>query len=246
MKPRVVTIIASLLLAIPCMAEDGTSCAYWPARESSWIRYQVFRIGAYWHRDGPASARQLSVVWREYSYDVFVQIQWVDSPSTFPVKSFDEKFMRDIDYPKVGERLGNIVFSSVDGRQYIGEMGSVGSGFIVVPPEPKIPIVPAGGEALHTYHRVMYPEGTNTRASDLITRYYTIGHPMKWGHHIDCWWTSLEEVEPSTGATRAIYNYVFARGIGLVNFWYCAPYSEIPGYPNMSFGWEAYAVDWMP
>lgn len=240
-------LVTSLFLT--AFGEDSTNHPYWPARESSWTRYQIFRILAHWNPQN----RQLTVCSRyPVAHEAFVSNEWVTSPSIAP--SFNEKFQYFPCNPDNGDTrghcLGNIGFQfAVGGSWFIGEVGHADKGFLVAPPEPKLPYDPngwyahqcrLGGAPLRTVHQVLDSRSGVLKTWPMVTNFAVIGH-YAWGPHPDCWWTSLQEGD---GMNAAVYSYVFARGIGLVDFWYVNK-GEFDSN-NMAWGWEYYAVDWMP
>jgi len=243
MKTSMLILLMTAFLTLTARAEDGTQCSYWPSRESSWIKYQVFRIGAYWS----PTTRQLSVLWRIPDCRVvFVEIMWLQSPAVAPVRYFKEKFIVPGGGQWDGQEIGNIIATTDSGAEYIGEIGNLEGGLVISPPEPKLMLRPCGGEDLQTFHRALDARSGKLRSWVFFTKYRTIKHCTTWGGFNDVVWTSLEEAGYPYGNTISVYNYAFARGIGLVNFWYCAPFTEIPSHPSISHGWEFYAVDWMP
>jgi len=237
-------LIAALLLATGvALAQEQTPCEYWPARESAWIRYQVFAIRAHWN----PWTRALSVVSRTPHTEHIISVKWFAN-STSIATHFNEEFSLPSDPESFG-KLGNISYRDLMvGEFFIGEIGRPDDNLLVAPPEPKIPLNPsawhsrqaeAGG--LTTMHQVLDSRGGSLQTWSMITKFRTLGHYPQWGRYVDCWRTSLEEAEPS-GNTGSVYNYVFMRDVGLVDFWYCAPYS--PDASGISDGYEYYATDW--
>jgi hypothetical protein len=105
----------------------------------------------------------------------------------------------------------------VGGIWYMGE-GVNNMLMAVTPGEAKITIAPVVGEVIDTSSRV-----TKSCTDDTVLipayhwRYRTIEHLDTWRGYSDVWHTGLIEFNNGTPAT---YNYVFAKGIGMVAFWY--------------------------
>lgn len=226
------------VLAILLLAQLN---AYWPAKEGSWIRYVAFRVLTYWD----SGSRQLSVLQRyPHSDNHFVQIRWVDSPSL--ARSFNEKFVNKTAAGDVSE-LGEMQFEVNGlGQSLLGEVGRADAKFLVIPPEPKLPVDAAVWHRLQqwvmtTYHQVVDSRSGTATTWPMLTKFATVGHYDRWGVFPDVWCTSLEELTVD-GRSLAVYNYAFERGVGLVNFWYV---NEWPFDANhMAWGWEYYAIAW--
>jgi len=249
MKTSMLILLLTAALAVTTFGEPGTQCAYWPARESSWIRYKIFRIQAHWSQ----ATKQLTVCSRyPTSAEAFFKVSWVTGPSVAP--SFNEISECIPFNPANGMtsgKLGNIQFAFADsGSQFIGELGVADEGFLVAPPEPKIPCDPIawfdhqtrlGSAPLRTVHHVLDSRSGALKMRPLVTNFTVIGHYTNWGPHPDCWRTSLQEGD---AMPAPVYNYVFARDIGPIDVWYVNDGSF--DSRGMGWGWEFYAVDWMP
>lgn len=103
-------------------------------------------------------------------------------------------------------------------------------GWVMYPPECILTYAPIAGEMFSSVTRV-YENGFNGpyRASGGWT-YKTIAHYDNWGPFVDVWRTALSE---DTGRR---YNYVFMRGVGMVDFWHIDPITKL--------GFEYWAIDW--
>ena len=214
----------------------STGCEYWPAREGSWIKYDVNTIWARWDEE----SSQISVIQRTPHAKHMIEIKWMDHPR-MEARYFNELFSSP---PALtdGSGLGNMVAAMKNGVPYVGENGRPDRNFFVVPPEPKIPVIPQGGESLVTRHTVFDGRLGRFNVFPMWTRYRTVAHYDTWGGFSDVWRTGLEESPTKRINATSVYNYAFAKGIGLVNFWYCAPYS--PDTNGISEGYEYYATEW--
>jgi len=102
-------------------------------------------------------------------------------------------------------------------KYFLGE-GINDIGNFIYPPEPFITQYPIAGETLDAYSVVRKSDSDPTVVIPAYhSKYKTLAHYDVWGNlpWADCWQTALLEYGPS-GPTN-IYNFVFARDIGLVN-----------------------------
>lgn len=104
------------------------------------------------------------------------------------------------------------------GIWYLGEYTNFQQ-LLIVPGEAKLPVSPVGGEHIDCISNVI--QGGAVVYQDHWT-YQTIGHFAQLEQFTDCWWTCLIEYS-AAGAIQTVYNYVFARGIGMIQFWYIKP-----------------------
>ena len=116
------------------------------------------------------------------------------------------------------QTLQDAVFTSSNGIKYVGEAVSE-LGHVATPGEAKITMNPIVGEAIE--------ESSTIRQScadgSIINRgyhwrYQTSAHYDNWRGYRDVFVTGLIEFNP--GGTPAVYNYAFARDVGLIAFWY--------------------------
>jgi hypothetical protein len=142
-----------------------------------------------------------------------------------------------------------------NGAWYFGEVGDPLHGLIVTPGEPKLPYYPVGGEHYEIDSQVANSQSGRTINYVMHTGFWTVGHYARWGAFNDCWRTTLIEYrpkgdggagtpytlfDPSVGLyVSAVYNYVYARGLGIVDEWWGTPDSR----GNIS-GNEMYAIAW--
>lgn len=115
----------------------------------------------------------------------------------------------------VGGSLKNGVAVSNNGKYYMGE-GVNELDHVIYPPEALLTATPIATEIIDMHSRILKSPWDNTVIiPDFHWRYRTIAHYDTWGHHTDCWRTALWEYSSSF-----VYNYVFARDVGMVDFWY--------------------------
>ena len=90
----------------------------------------------------------------------------------------------------------------------------------MIPPEAKISNSLIVGEVLDTTSVVRKSPTDNTIINPANHwRYTTIEHLATWGRYVDCWHTALRECNEPNGRDY-VYNYIFMKGKGMVNFWY--------------------------
>ncbi len=120
-----------------------------------------------------------------------------------------------------------------DGQQMMPYIGEVRNhlGNFVIPPEPQLPKFPHEGQILDVHSSVYVSESDPTVAvPDYHTSLYVLAHVDLWkGRWEDCWVTVLTE---HTGSTKVVYEYVFAKNIGIVDLWFGTMNNEgqITGY----------------
>lgn len=99
---------------------------------------------------------------------------------------------------------------------YLGEVRNQHGNFIL-PPEPQLPLFPRVGQILDTHSSVYEScDDPSVAISDYHTSLYVLAHLPSWKRWSDVWITVLTE---RTGQIY-IYEYVWARGIGVVDAWY--------------------------
>jgi hypothetical protein len=103
-----------------------------------------------------------------------------------------------------------------DGLQnmpYIGEIRNQYGNFSI-PPNPLLPLIPRAGQVLDV-HISLYDADANLLNPDWRTTLYVLDHPATWNGFHDCWRVVLTE-----RANSYVYEFVFAKRIGVVNLWY--------------------------
>lgn len=101
-------------------------------------------------------------------------------------------------------------------QPYLGE-GRDNLGHFQIPPEPQLPLWPAVGQVMDV-HSTIYTSCDNPTVAlaDYRTTLYVLAHIDDWNGYTDNWITVLTE----RNGTQYVYEYVFARDIGLVDAWY--------------------------
>jgi hypothetical protein len=208
-----------------CNADTG--CAYDPRTDGTWTRYQLYQIGGHWD----PKTRQITVAWRyPKNQQTFV---WKTVPNTLGTAvGNNENFFDQAKQPSMLNVIGGghnqpgfVLYDavqSVNGKWFIGEIGSQIYGETVTPGEPKIPMWPEGGEHYEIDHWVQDTRSGYLQQFQFHTSFYAITGPgYTWARadgalFHDCVWTSLEE-RPNDPVSDVVYNYVFQKGVGIVN-----------------------------
>lgn len=222
---RALLCVSSLLYAAHAHADTG--CAYDPRTDGTWTKYQLYQIGGHWD----PTTKQITVDWRTALYQqTFV---WDVMPNMFgAVPIFGEMFFGPSKTVNASTIVGPAVnqpgFALYDIVQqignvgYIGEIGSPADGWTISPGEPKISMVPQGGEHYETDHWVQDSSNGSMVMYQMHTSFWAITGPGYVWTRIDgvqfrdCVWTSLEERPGDPGADY-VYNYVFQRGVGILD-----------------------------
>ena len=212
---------------------------YFPATHRSRITYQVFQIeGVY---DPPS--KTLSVTSRTPAPTNGTQIIWCvrvpsPQPTVFMVTTLPgqpEPTADNIDALYRYTYLVNGTWDAGDDFPYVGEANSQ------LPFQAILAINPVVGEVHNMQSRIN--SFTNGQADPEWVFHYQYATVSKgaWGPWGDCVRTSCIEND-GTGAAIVPINYVFARGIGLVNYWkgVVAP----DGTLEPGTGYEWYATEW--
>lgn len=121
---------------------------------------------------------------------------------------------------------------------YLGEYSNLGQ-TACNPGEAKMLMNPQGGEQIDIHSTVT--SGGQVVSNNFHWTYQTIGHYAAWAGIPDCWWTCLVEWQ-ANGHPNAVYNYVFARGIGMINFWWIRGLTQQPNGNWTGTGFEELAI----
>jgi hypothetical protein len=102
---------------------------------------------------------------------------------------------------------------------FIGEMVNE-LGNTMIPPLPKLQRNPVGGFTYSSSSVVRKSVTDDTIINPAFAwKYRTIEHmAAPWNNYIDCWRTGLREYNVTK--KDRVYNYLFMRDKGMVNFWY--------------------------
>jgi hypothetical protein len=186
---------------------DKSSYDYFPMKVGSSIEYKCFAINGVYHPDTmcidayiqnipPINVRITSTIVSTPLFAGFYQY-W-HSPET-PDSP-----------PLLKNGLGN-GFSYKD-KIYVGEsMNELGQ--IMIPPEPLLVYRPVAGEEIVGSSNLYKAYDWGEKIGVGNWRYKTIAHYDTWGAFNDVWRTALSEND------YYVYNYVFAKGIGMVDFY---------------------------
>lgn len=220
---------------------------YWPLTPDSWIEYCFLR----W--DGGYNPHDMSI--------------GIDGTTRHPEKSFwtSNEFMRTTCVPspinaqipctmRVNTERGaepqpgmsfrdkclyNGAWNEPGKPDFIGEIGS--PDFVCIPPLPIITARPIAGEEFTgtAKYAGVNPATGLWFQGETNYRYRTLSVGQSWGQWPDVVRTALEErPEIGGGANDMVYNYVFARGVGLVDSWW----GERQAGNAISRGYQLYGV----
>ena len=183
---------------------------YWPLIPGSWIDYQVFEIEGVADRNTGAigitkrtpvanSPQRITIAQGELPY---MRAQCYHNPGT-PVPT-DQK-----------SRLYEVAYNH-NGIDYIGECGASN---LQIPP---IPVFRESGPRFDVTSGITSYNADGTvnpiPLKTLSTSHWVHGRGA-WGQWTDTIRCHLLEDNPQ-GYNDAVYNYIFARGVGLVDFWF--------------------------
>jgi hypothetical protein len=207
---------------------DKTSYDYFPMKIGTSIEYKCFAINGVWHSESmcldayiqptpPTDVRVTSSLMVTPAYFGFYQYWHVLGTPDFP--------------PIIKNGLGNGFF--IKDKIYVGEtMNEFGQ--IMIPPEPLLMYRPNEGEVISGVSDVYQAYDMGVKINTANWRYKTIAHYDTWGVFSDCWRTALSENE------YQVYNYVFARGIGMVDFY------QLNTQTGVGREWYAVKFDGLP
>jgi hypothetical protein len=230
----------SLSMVAVCHADTGQP--YDPRHEGQWVTYQRYNMGATWNPD----TKQLSIAWRNVdSANPVITVKYTNAvpcPSITPNQLYQSpRYAGTIADANLGVPIGALYDAIGTYQAYgycIGEVGDPLHGLTVTPAEPKLPFNISGSEHYEIDCQVADSRSGRTVNYIMHTSFWTIGHYANWGPYNDCWRTTL--VEYNGANIQSIYNYVFARGIGLIDFWW----GGAPDVQGNVAGTEMYATAW--
>lgn len=199
-------ILISILLAFfPVQANGISSYSYMP--NNLGIEYLVFDITGVWDEE----TAQLSISTQSPPIKTILI-----APEPYNCPAFSGTLMQ---WKKPnGIPLGSLkngVMVSSNGTYYLGEGINENNNFIY-PYEALLTYAPVAGETIEEVSRVFAGCADNTVIIPAFYwKYRTIGHYDQWGDFSDVWRTGLHEY-----TSKHVYNYVFAKNIGMVDFWH--------------------------
>jgi len=189
----------------PAQANGVTNYPYMPNKQS--IEYLVFDITGVWDEN----TSQLSITTQSAPLKTLTI-----SPEPYNCPAFSGTLMQwTKENGTSAGSLKNGVMVSSSGTYYLGEAITENNSFIY-PYEAILTYNPIAGETIEEVSRVFASCYDNTVVIPAIYwKYKTIAHYKVWGGFSDVWRTGLREY-----TSNHVYNYVFAKNIGMVDFWH--------------------------
>jgi hypothetical protein len=213
MKIKLVALLVMWALG-NCNAQ--TRYPYWPMTPGSSITYQVWAIHAFWS----SQTWQLWITSVDGSNGQQTITCFPTSDNPAGIANLYQEVTTLSSQPSL-TAPSDLSMSIVEGEfaptgvWYLGEYTGYGQ-TLCVPGEAKLTLNPQSGECIDVHSRAVTKGAI--QPYDIHWIYRTIGHGS-WSSWPDCWWTSLVEYDQN-GNPVSVYNYVFARGIGMVSFWF--------------------------
>lgn len=230
MKNAIASFVVATVTLLPSIGSAQTGHPYYPMNASSQIVYQGYRIQGHWNE----TTMELTVTSRT-PYPNPVAIQY--SKTTCPMY-FGNGVLFLGDHTELGISSGKLIDGggvSSNGISYIGEAINQNHN-VHIPFIPKIATNPVAGQEIQGTSRVTASCTDMTFELNLPWRYKTIGHFTNWGPFQDVWRTGLHEY----GNEQFVYNYVFARNKGMVNYWF----GQLLPNGTLTNAWEFYAIQY--
>ena len=210
---------------------------YWQIAPGSQIVYQVSPVTSQWD----AASQSLTILTR----GPVANLQTVQYSASycgqqpFFVSTYNDGVLTAPAPIPAGltHSLWDADYTSSTGIAYLGEgLNEFGT---VTPGEAKLTMAPVAGEVIAESSRVTADCGSAAVTNAAYRwRYRTIEHLDTWRGYSDVWHTGLIEFNGGT-VPAAVYNYWFARGIGMVGFVRGNP---LDSATNIAPGYEYYAV----
>jgi hypothetical protein len=204
MKKLLIILLVLFVFSYPVKANEIESYPYFPMDAK--INYLVFNITGHWDEATFA-----------FSIDTQTQRPNTISITPEPIKcpAFTGTKMVWENYLGTKTSLMDGKTVSSNGKYYIGE-GINENSNLIYPYEALLSYSPIAGESIEEHSRVFTGCSDNTIiVPDFHWKYKTIAHYATWGDFSDVWRTGLHEY-----TSMHVYNYVFANGIGMVDFWH--------------------------
>jgi len=194
---------------------------YFPLIDGSYSDFAVFDI-----EGDPAKGGGFNHVIAEYG--ITSQTPHPNSPQRISIRAVD--FMRKMIYHTPATpppAVGGCLFEAIDGN-ILGEIG--GLRVAQQPPIPLIYLDAQPGDLRFGVSKILHFDhnAEPQYKGDLPTRHWTKHSGQPWGPHQDTLRTILVE-DNEHPHPKVAYMYVFARNIGLVDF-YRALYDDITGW----------------
>ena len=232
------------LIAAPFNPATGTGSAYYPMVPGTQIVYQVSPVTSLWNpatqsltiqtRGAVADSQSLQSL-QTLQYSVNYCADFGGTPLF--ASTYNNGALNAAAPFVAAQALQDTLFTSTNRIDYIGEAGNPEDE--VQPGEAKITMQPVAGEIIDEYSAVTPGCGRHTVLNPAYHwQYRTIEHLAGWRGYSDVWHTGL--IEFNGGSTpAAVYNYWFARGIGMVSF---VGGNPLDAATNLAAGYEYYAV----
>ena len=211
MKKLLIILLFSFLIFSPVNAQDVVH-PYLPMVVGTSITYVSIPITGTWHENTMAldvntqstSDGQVEITsFRNPELDTFVAYWHAPGPPPLPINYRSA----------LQDAYGYYLYGKPGALIYVGELVNEFEQ-VIRPPEAILTMSPIVGENFTRMSRV-YTDGVIT--TRIHWKYRTIAHYDTWGPFADCWRTALWEYD-----STHVYNYVFARDVGMVDFWHGA------------------------
>lgn len=229
-KIRILAIVIFVLLFSVTVANAQTGYPYNPMILGSEITYARYSICGYWND----AAMELSVLQREFVDYVTIKHGTYQCQDCFG----DAVLYRSI-FPDCNSLVDG--GSIVDGIKYIGEARN-DHGQVMTPFIAKLAQEPYEGQVIQTCSIIRAGCGFCDKIIDNhCWKYQTLEYYLYWGDFVDCWRTGLKETGSSSANWQdviSVYNYVYAKWIGLVHFWF----GTTDANGQIENGYEFYAI----
>ena len=195
---------------------------YWPLKPGTYCDYSAGLITGYWH----PGTMELDIWTRvpDPNQGIFrrnvIAHPHVESPRVSIVHS-NPPVVATFDMDWTGAyRLDQILWDDGTLPAYIGEYGAGQS--ISGPPDPVMTVNPVAGERFSTTAMGFQFDSVTGKVSrvSLPVNYGTVATGLVWWDYTGCVRTALCERPGQSGSI--VYNYVFAPGIGMIDFWWGA------------------------
>ncbi len=185
---------------------------YLPLFDGATIEYKVIDFTGIWYPDN----FKLDIFTRQGRTD---HVRVTSGLSSCPAFTGFAQFWHTLDFPDLpirpGMSLRNGLTVSENGLYYLGEaineFGNFTSPYIAI-----LTNSPVAGERIEGKSKTYLScKDSTLLRDDYLWSYRTIQHYELWGIFPDVWRTALWEHE-----TNHVYNYAFAKDIGMVNIWH--------------------------
>jgi hypothetical protein len=200
----------------------GTGHLYNPMTPDTCITYQVFNMTGTWND----LTSRLDIVSSTPTTQVKITYSKNGADTYNPAHNLFVHYFHALNEPgspvNYASALQDTKWLTPNGYSYIGELINE-LGNVIVPPEAKIQKNLVGGTVIEAKSVVRKSVTDNTIINPSFRwKYRCIEHmAAPWGDFIDCWRTGLREyITESGGPKDRVYNYLWMRDKGLVNFWY--------------------------